>query len=53
VIPAADQRESLTVQVVPEPDVDFVRWEAADGTPVVGMHYAYPGETVFAVFEKK
>jgi hypothetical protein len=42
-----------TLQVVPEANSTFVRWETADGIPLESIYYAQPGETVIAVFEKK
>jgi hypothetical protein len=41
-----------TLQVVPDADSVFVRWETADGVPLANIYYAQPGETVYAVFEK-
>jgi hypothetical protein len=42
-----------TLQVVPEADSTFVRWETTDGVPLASIYYAQPGETVYAVFEKR
>jgi hypothetical protein len=44
---------STTLQVIPEADSTFVRWETEAGVPLKGLHYAQPGETVIAIFEKR
>jgi hypothetical protein len=41
------------LQVVPDADSVFVRWETAAGVPLASIYYAQLGETVIAVFEKK
>jgi hypothetical protein len=51
-LPSADGRP-LTVEVIPASDSYFVRWEDQAGLPLEGIHYAQPGDTVYAVFEKK
>jgi hypothetical protein len=48
-----DPAGSVMVQVEPDADSSFVRWEDSTGTPIDGIHYAQPGETVYAVFELK
>jgi hypothetical protein len=47
------EHDTATLEVIPDADCTFVRWETAEGVPVEGIHYAQPGETVMAVFEKK
>jgi hypothetical protein len=47
------EHDTATLEVIPDADCTFVRWETAAGVPVEGMHYAQPGDTVMAVFEKK
>jgi hypothetical protein len=42
-----------TLQVIPEADSVFVRWETVDGVPLASIYYAQPGETVIAIFNKK
>ena len=47
----AGQQAQITV--MPEAGSVFVRWETADGTPLTGLTYMQPGDTVIAVFEKQ
>jgi hypothetical protein len=47
------EHAATTLQVIPEADSYFVRWETADGVPLEQMYYAQPGDMVIAVFEKK
>ena len=42
----------FTVQVTAADGAVFVGWETADGIRLAGLHYAQPGETIFAVFEQ-
>jgi hypothetical protein len=47
------EHDTATIEVIPEADATFVRWETEEGLPVDGIHYAQPGETVIAIFERK
>ena len=46
-----NQGDDVTVRVTPAADSSFSGWETVDGTSIDGIHYAKPGETLYAVFE--
>ena len=45
--------EKVDVEVTSAVDSYFAGWETADGTSLENIYYANPGDTVFAIFERK
>jgi len=39
--------------VLPENGSVFLGWQSENGAPLTGIHYAQPGDTVYAVFDLK